>query len=457
MYSKLEFELEFITPAFIGGAFNEEEVELRPASLIGSLRYWFRNLLGTITDDVDAIYKLEEELFGSQQKAGAVKVKVSAIAFKIKKDFNHLEEKELEALSYIGFGNILKKKGNYIIRPYLDIGSKFQITFLVPKKYEDLFVSFLYLYNFLGSLGGRSRRGWGNFILKPISGLKEEFRNLNWEDFDIDSIKWVYKSLKAYSGIKSVNNKILWKIDIFEPNEERFLNNSVESILVELSKTYKRFRFKRPPDYDEFYELLNEIDKALENTLKNRLDNSKIKKQLEVALRNLGNIIYNRIWFGLPINNISYKDLKYVKGNIVIDAGRLASPVIFRLVPAKGNTYKLLILVKYYQFWTKIIKKRNGQFLKIKKRHYVTFFNKKKQRGFWCIPKISFNKENHCLNPVKAKINVSQKGLQRRLNNILKSISKQVITNQSFEDYIEIFLNESFEINKNNPILTLGG
>ncbi|HIC09076.1 MAG TPA: type III-B CRISPR module RAMP protein Cmr1, partial [Aquificales bacterium] len=230
MYSKLEFELEFITPAFIGGAFNQEKeyLELRPASLIGSLRYWFRNLLGTITDDVDAIYKLEEELFGSQQKAGAVKVRVKPKEVKINDNLDHLGEEEKEALSYIGFGNIIKRENKrtkevfYSVRPYLDIGSKYKITFLVPKKYEDLFVYFLYLYNFLGSLGGRSRRGWGNFILKPVSGLKEEFRSLNWEVFDIDSIKWIYKSLKAYSGIKLVNDKVLWSFKVFEPKEDFF-------------------------------------------------------------------------------------------------------------------------------------------------------------------------------------------------------------------------------------------
>jgi CRISPR/Cas system CMR-associated protein Cmr1 (group 7 of RAMP superfamily) len=41
---RLTFDLEFITPAFIGGA--NQQAELRPASFVGLLRWWWRALKG---------------------------------------------------------------------------------------------------------------------------------------------------------------------------------------------------------------------------------------------------------------------------------------------------------------------------------------------------------------------------------------------------------------------------
>jgi len=412
MYSKLEFELEFITPAFIGGAFNEEEVELRPASLIGSLRYWFRNLLGTITDNVDAIYKLEEELFGSQQKAGAVKVKVSAIAFKIKKDFNHLEEKELEALSYIGFGNILKKKGNYIIRPYLDLGSKFQITFLVPKKYEDLFVSFLYLYNFLGSLGGRSRRGWGNFILKPIGGLKEEFKNLDWEVFNkeplgeiyerfTDKVKKFLETLKE--GQETISFNSLWRFEIFEPDKDEFKKEDSILLLKILSYSYKNYRRNhRNPDSVNFKKFL--------------IFREKYKYKC---------LVYNRTWFGLPIN-IRYKNGEKGFINLYLlkekKFTRLASPVIFRCVKGENiNCFRPLIITKKSS--TLVADKTEK--CKNKNSRNLTFYG-------WNVPEGEV------------------RGLTADEN-----VERTIVSKYPFEDYIKHFLQQVFQIE--TPILTLGG
>ena len=317
MYSKFEFELEFITPAFIGGAFNEEEVELRPASLIGSLRYWFRNLLGTITDNVDAIYKLEEELFGSQQKAGAVKVKVKPQS----ELQNYIKNQLPRGVSYIAYG----LQG----RPYLDIGSKFQITFLVPKKYEDLFVSFLYIYNFLGSLGGRSRRGWGNFILKPISGLKEEFKNLNWEVFAERDFQQSFILFLNNIKLKSTRSKLWIFAFKFLPLYRILKKNTnkgklILSLLASLSTQYKRKRQQyKPGKQEEDY------------------------------------IVYNLIWLGLPILGAKVvSSSKGVSFKVNINFGceknkkftktRLASPVSFRVIKTDINKYSILRLVKIY-------------------------------------------------------------------------------------------------------------
>ncbi|MEZ0360806.1 MAG: RAMP superfamily CRISPR-associated protein [Hydrogenobacter sp.] len=53
---KLTFELEFITPAFIGRA-NPKNAELRPASFIGLLRWWYCKMLQAKINSTDSIYE----------------------------------------------------------------------------------------------------------------------------------------------------------------------------------------------------------------------------------------------------------------------------------------------------------------------------------------------------------------------------------------------------------------
>ncbi|NPB07876.1 MAG: type III-B CRISPR module RAMP protein Cmr1, partial [Aquificae bacterium] len=54
MFVKKSFKLTFITPAFIGGA-DKNKAEFRVPSFIGILRYWFRTLALTATDDLNAV------------------------------------------------------------------------------------------------------------------------------------------------------------------------------------------------------------------------------------------------------------------------------------------------------------------------------------------------------------------------------------------------------------------
>jgi len=61
---RLTFELEFITPAFIGGA--NQQAELRPASFVGLLRWWWRALKGEC--NIENLRAEEVEIFGGIAK-----------------------------------------------------------------------------------------------------------------------------------------------------------------------------------------------------------------------------------------------------------------------------------------------------------------------------------------------------------------------------------------------------
>jgi CRISPR type III-B/RAMP module RAMP protein Cmr1 len=61
---RLTFELEFITPAFIGGA--NQQAELRPASFVGLLRWWWRALKGEC--NIEKLREEEIKIFGGDGK-----------------------------------------------------------------------------------------------------------------------------------------------------------------------------------------------------------------------------------------------------------------------------------------------------------------------------------------------------------------------------------------------------
>jgi len=71
-----------------------------------------------------------------------------------------------------------KGQGNIFIRPYLDIGTKFEIILSIFKdEYEHEILKSLYFWSAFGSLGARARNGFGNFIMRDrksvFSGIEE--------------------------------------------------------------------------------------------------------------------------------------------------------------------------------------------------------------------------------------------------------------------------------------------
>ncbi len=216
----LKYEIEFITPAFIGGA-DPTTAELRPASIVGMLRYWFRVIGGAFTKDSEELFNLESKLFGSSERAGKVWVRVRG---NVKGEDIQLEGK----IRYL-FG-ISKRKG---IRE----GNRFQLVVYSPEKYKD-FVDFLIrLAITFGNLGYRARKGFGSmdFIsdqklspedlqvskiekyLRPLAKECNVTLNLSKNDIfpNITNIVIYEKELKgSSSGLRELENigKVFWSI-----------------------------------------------------------------------------------------------------------------------------------------------------------------------------------------------------------------------------------------------------
>lgn len=69
-------EIEFLTPAFLGGAEQGLAAEWRAASVRGQLRWWFRAVAGGAWGgDLRRVREAEAHLFGSTDRASNLVVR----------------------------------------------------------------------------------------------------------------------------------------------------------------------------------------------------------------------------------------------------------------------------------------------------------------------------------------------------------------------------------------------
>jgi len=182
---RLTFDLEFITPAFIGGA--NQQAELRPASFVGLLRWWWRALKGEC--DIENLRAEEVKIFGGIAKnlrneeinmASPVYLRVEG---NIRKDKYLIEKYGLDLIfdekkrafvgSHIGVGYLYyftlpKKKRNGQEekgREFIEVGSKLSLTLIGKGEVLEHYIASLWALVFLGGVGARSRRGGGNLTV----------------------------------------------------------------------------------------------------------------------------------------------------------------------------------------------------------------------------------------------------------------------------------------------------
>ena len=180
---KLEYEIEFITPAFIGGA--DQKAELRPASFMGLLRWWWRILKGWNNARVKELYEEEAEVFGGageRSKAGRIwlrlKPKHLTSGNDLQRDFGikWWFDREVRSLAgpyagigYLFFSAYMQK------RDYLKPQSAFVLEIIGEEKYLQQAEVSLWALATLGGVGTRSRRGGGN-----INIVRYTKRNMNF-------------------------------------------------------------------------------------------------------------------------------------------------------------------------------------------------------------------------------------------------------------------------------------
>ena len=175
---KLQADFKIVTPIFMSGA-NQDDVELRPPSIKGVLRFWWRALAYSKFDNkMEDLHKEEEKLFGSTRQASSIVIRVSVGAMQntntnvihdgFKTDKNNLGR---AGARYLGYG-LMATFGNEagkLQRPCVNTAKYFKVLIISKDEIPEEVIVAVKLTGLLGGLGSRSRKGFGSLTLTALS------------------------------------------------------------------------------------------------------------------------------------------------------------------------------------------------------------------------------------------------------------------------------------------------
>ena len=212
-------ELELVSPAFLAGALQkEQDCTLRPATLRGLLRWWWRALHSGYRS-IDQLREWEKLLWGAAEQPGAIGIRVVPVVVKKPKLFDpdvitkqrSLSEppgsdprKWTNSLTYLAYGmqridSKEKPERSKPARYYIEPGARWCVSFscraargevgsLNEKQVAHQAAAALCALSRLGGVGGKSRHGFGSLNVQNI-------KDLDW-DGSPKALAWVHE-LKA--------------------------------------------------------------------------------------------------------------------------------------------------------------------------------------------------------------------------------------------------------------------
>lgn len=245
----ITFECETITPMFLGGA-DGRTPELRPPSIKGLMRFWWRAMNGHLS--LEELKEREAKIFGtSDEKIGRSKFSIRVKPHKLNSSKDKLPPHpvvvrtsrnsfKINILEYLAYGTHEYKsgQGNIFIRDYIRPKQKFSVFITIPEHLKDEIIKILKRLSTFGGLGSRSRNGFGSFKILSINGNSNSFYVRVGKEKDSSSYE-----LPKYSAFSK--DMRLWK------SKQSY--DSWDKALAELGKAYKyaRERIESKHNYEK--------------------------------------------------------------------------------------------------------------------------------------------------------------------------------------------------------------
>lgn len=176
---QITFHCETITPMFLAGA-DGTTPELRPPSIKGALRFWWRAINGHLT--LEELRAQEGAIFGDTTKRSKVIIQVSSRDLIESEDLLPQDKsynqnttgtnKEANILEYLAYGVVAKPRS--IERSYFLAGGHFDVRVQYPDEFDEKVKDSFGLINFFGGIGSRSRNGYGCVSIDNLNVNAEE-------------------------------------------------------------------------------------------------------------------------------------------------------------------------------------------------------------------------------------------------------------------------------------------
>lgn len=174
-----QLTVQFNTPAFLGDA--QQQGSWRTPPFKSLLRQWWRVAWAAknqFSNDIDQLHKDEASLFGSvmgeSSKQSQVRIRLDSWQKGKLTSWPKLqtvrvgnENMKVDSGLYLGFGPIAfsgeKQQPILKNKAAINVGESATFGLAYPQSQSDLLETALSLMNSYGTIGGRSRNGWGSF------------------------------------------------------------------------------------------------------------------------------------------------------------------------------------------------------------------------------------------------------------------------------------------------------
>lgn len=190
------FILELVTPAFLAGANQEEgDCDLRPATLRGHLRWWWRTMHAGYLD-VATLKKLEDAIWGSAEEGGVISIELIPKTAGNKPNIfdkrvitgrcgleKSPNKKTTQGISYLAFGMDDEKKEERVQRYYVNSFNKWKVIFTARVVNNPWYISTktvmeeatnaFYLLSAVGGIGAKCRNGFGSLNISSSLNVEK--------------------------------------------------------------------------------------------------------------------------------------------------------------------------------------------------------------------------------------------------------------------------------------------
>ena len=163
-FAEFEARLTLVTPAFLAGAMQQaDDCDLRPATLRGLLRWWWRTMHAGSLDE-KALLRLESLLWGDTKTGSLIHLAT-----------HHERGPRPDRFEYRGYLNygmadhdrkVRLEDSTWSLR--LIAKSRTQQERLTPGMVRDQAIAALWLLCHYGGIGSKGRKGYGSLELSPV-------------------------------------------------------------------------------------------------------------------------------------------------------------------------------------------------------------------------------------------------------------------------------------------------
>jgi CRISPR-associated protein Cmr1 len=330
-----------VTPMFLGGA-NHEADEIRPSSVKGILRFWWRATNWSYyqknaTDEANALRKLHDEearLFGSAANdgkggQGVFLLSVRSDGIKIgKPDINQFSPLHYMAGQGVVFQKDASKDRNALLSGKFSVNLRFRDSTSNDQRYS--IVKALQVFGLVGGMGSRVRRGFGSVALLEIKGLSGNIWPQTVADYQ-KTLRSLFdgesKQVPPFTAFSS-QGKVMFTQEVSDPIKVIELIGKEMALYRSYGKDGKVFATKKFTGYDSERTFIGDHDE---------MQNAAQGKAVTTAPK--------RLIFGIP-HNYFFSSVKK-SAQIQKTSGKLerrASPLMVHIHPI-GNQYIGVILL----------------------------------------------------------------------------------------------------------------